>query len=66
MNDIQKLADVIHDKTCKMNHIDVCGYHYSNWENPNWDKDQFLARASKALEKSGLSAADTIKAIESI
>lgn len=66
MNDIQKLADVIHEKTCTRNHIDMCGYHYSSWDNPNWDRKQFLEKANNALDKSGLSAADTIKAIQAI
>ena len=66
MSDTQKLADVIHEKTCKSNHIDMCGYHYSNWDSPNWDRNQFLDRAEKAMEKSGLSAKDVIKAIEAI
>ncbi len=26
-----KLADLIHEKTCRSNHIDVCAFHYEKW-----------------------------------
>jgi len=33
MSDDKKLAEVLHEKQCHMNHTDGCGWHYESWSN---------------------------------
>jgi hypothetical protein len=45
------LADLLHEKTCRFNHTDYCGWHYESWENPGYAKKRFLEKANDMLNE---------------
>ncbi len=45
----QKLADFIHESTCRLNHTDGCGYGYSDWHDPCDTKQKYLHKAVALL-----------------
>lgn len=46
----QQIADLMHETRCHYNHVEHCGYFYSTWDNPNWDRRQWLEKAEKILK----------------
>jgi len=51
VEDIQSLADLIHNKVCVVNHTDGCGYFYESWENPGYARNYYYDRAQEMLGK---------------
>ena len=45
----EELADVIHKKTCTLNHSDCCSWHYSSWSAPCETRKAVLVKAKKIL-----------------
>lgn len=56
----QKLADLIHDKFCRSNHIDQCGYEYDTWQSPSWTRLHYLDKANTILSLTDLKTAQAI------
>jgi hypothetical protein len=42
----QRIAEVIHEKTCNYNHTDGCGWYYGSWKNP---RDEHIRYHNKAI-----------------
>jgi hypothetical protein len=42
-----KLAEMLHDTTCKSNHIDMCGWGYEGWD--GWTHQRYLKNASELM-----------------
>ncbi len=46
----QRLAELLHDKLCTLNHTDYCGWYYGSWKSPlDHARRQYLARAEQVL-----------------
>lgn len=56
LSEAQRLADLIHQKTCPFNHIDQCGYEYESWSNNS--KHTKLGYLKKAEEMLKISSFD--------
>ena len=53
LSEAQRLADLIHQKTCHLNHIDQCGYEYESWRsNLKSRKLSYLKKAEAMLQTS--------------
>ena len=52
LSEAQRLADLIHQKTCHSNHIDQCGYEYESWTSPDSSKKSYLGKAEAMLKTS--------------
>lgn len=52
LSEAQRLADLIHQKTCHSNHIDQCGYEYESWTSPGYSKQSYLRKAEEMLKTS--------------
>lgn len=54
LSDAQRLADLIHQKTCHSNHIDQCGYEYESWSkySPSSSRASYLRKAEEMLKTS--------------
>lgn len=62
-----KFADFIHDKMCRHNHQDGCGYHYESWGSPElWrEKKIWIDKAERVLAITDIrSAIDIINIIK--
>lgn len=46
----RELADLIHAKKCRLNHIDQCGWDYESWDSPSHTRSSYLEKAYKMLE----------------
>lgn len=46
----QVIADMIHEKHCKGNHQDWCGYLMETWEDPEGSKKRYQAIAEDMLK----------------
>ena len=44
-----KLAEIIHDKMCRSNHTDGCGWDYESWETPSYSRIMYLEKAEHIL-----------------
>lgn len=51
------VADALHDLLCRLNHADMCGYHYEKWDDAflddgkrAWTKCKYLEIARKCLK----------------
>jgi len=62
----QKLATIIHDKTCRSNHTDGCGWDYESWEglNKNSTRNSYLEKANRILTK--VKYDDAVQVIENL
>lgn len=49
-NPIIEAAEYLHEKLCRWNHTDGCGWHYQNWDQPGPDRTSWLEKAEKALK----------------
>lgn len=49
-----KIAEFMHDKTCRFNHTDGCGWYYEKWativENDNSARGRYLKQAIDMLK----------------
>jgi hypothetical protein len=64
-----KLAELLHNKGCRANHIDYCSWDYESWENPGYAKKQFLEKAINMLteaERLNVNAEAVISIVEKI
>lgn len=46
----QRIAEALHNKLCHANHIDGCGWDYSNWNNPCYTRMSYLAKAEALMD----------------
>lgn len=46
----QHIADLLHKNTCSWNHIDGCGYYYSDWNKPCSARQRELERVEKMIQ----------------
>ena len=44
---LEGLADLMHDKLCRLSHADGCSYLYENWENRRETRNRWLQKASE-------------------
>lgn len=51
LSEDKQLADTIHAKICRLNHTDVCGYLYENWNEPGYAKKEYLVKAQFILSE---------------
>lgn len=47
----KKLAEIIHDKRCRWNHTDGCGWFYESWENIGYSRQEYLKKADEVISK---------------
>lgn len=52
LSEAQRLADLIHEKTCHSNHIDQCGYEYESWTSPGYSRQSYLRKSVSMLQTS--------------
>ena len=45
------IAELLHSKQCRWNHIDGCGWEYENWENPGHARQEYREKAVSLLAK---------------
>lgn len=45
----QRIAEALHAKFCRANHIDGCSWHYSHWNDPCAMRKNYLARAEALM-----------------
>lgn len=58
LNDIQKLAIILHEQKCNLNHTDECSWGYEGKPNDNttwhkWTHHKWLEQAGKLLKNAG-------------
>lgn len=46
-----KLAELLHFKLCRHNHIDQCDWDYGNWKDLNYSRKEYLNKAVKLLSE---------------
>jgi uncharacterized Fe-S cluster-containing MiaB family protein len=56
----QRLADIIHDKLCRWNHTDGCGYFYESWNQPGASRSEYLQKANRILKVTDFETAKRI------
>ena len=59
---VQKLASLIHNKTCHWNHTDGCSWCYEEWDEIplGWAKSEHIKIAEKMLKKYDFETAEYI------
>lgn len=60
IKNIQEIAELLHKKSCRWNHIDGCSWEYSNWNRPCSTRKEFYQKSIKILE---LHNFETVKSI---
>jgi len=47
----QRVAEALHDRLCRSNHDDQCGWFYEDWNTvkKQWTRDDYLRRATAML-----------------
>jgi hypothetical protein len=71
--DKYELAELIHSKECRYNHIDQCGWMYENdpnytetkWQS-GWAHKDYLAKTEKLINKLQMDVNDIAKVIEAL
>jgi hypothetical protein len=53
----QLLANIIHKKQCRWNHIDGCGWDYESWDNPGYSRLEYLKKAESMLKNTNFETA---------
>lgn len=56
----QRLAELIHDKQCRWNHTDGCGWFYEKWDSVGHSKGEYLKKADAILEITNYETAEKI------
>lgn len=54
----QELATLIHEKICRFNHVDACGWDYEDWD--GYTTKRYLKVANKMLEKTDFETAKQV------
>ena len=46
-----KVAELLHEKLCTLNHIDMCGWYYGNWSDEvlNYSREEYLKKAKEVI-----------------
>lgn len=52
-----RLAEELHARKCSLNHTDMCGWFYENWERPGYARKRYLEQARTILTQFGFEAA---------
>lgn len=47
----KKLAELLHERLCILNHTDGCGWEYESWDNIGYSRKSYLDQAKKILKK---------------
>lgn len=58
LNDLQgmsqpiRVAEMLHDKTCHLDHNDMCGWYYEDWDNwkTTYAKKHYMEKAFKIID----------------
>lgn len=50
LSEDRQLAEFLHDKLCKWNHVDGCGWFYYNWTDPGQDRTVWINKARRVLK----------------
>lgn len=64
LSEDKKLAELIHTKLCRYNHVDGCGWHYESWKQPLGARTEYLKKAQNILKLSKFKEA--VKIIEQL
>ena len=51
------LAEMIHSKMCRWNHVDGCSWDYESWEKIGDSRQRYLDKATHVLSKTNLETA---------
>jgi len=46
-----KIADILHSRMCRLNHIDQCGWDYASWQKPDGTREEYLKKALAILRQ---------------
>ena len=46
----ERLAELLHEKICKYNHMDGCSWYYSSWIDPNYERLGWLNKSKDFLK----------------
>lgn len=60
----RKLAEVIHDEFCTLNHTDGCDWGYGSWESPRHAQNKWLKKAEDIIEKKEIDSRTLIRLFE--
>lgn len=50
LSEDKKLAELIHQQTCRYNHTDGCGWFYENWKQSSGTRADYLKKAQNILK----------------
>lgn len=48
--EVERLAEHIHQKTCRYEHTEACGWYYENNDWTKWTHARYLEKAKQVLE----------------
>jgi len=51
LTEVQRVAELLHEKQCHWAHEDQCGWFYESWKNPGSSRRQYLEKAENMLNE---------------
>jgi hypothetical protein len=58
------IAEFLHARQCRSNHIDQCDWHYYDWTNLGYARQEYLKKADKLLAKAKKLKVDPMTMVE--
>lgn len=62
LSEPEYLAEMLHEKQCRWNHTDGCGWFYESWAQPGHSRNEYLKKAKGMLSE--VSFAQAVKLIK--